>query len=176
MTRPTLTLALLATAPLVAAPLAAQTITTPPNAPHTSTWSAASIARYDKVRVVTIAAPGVRQTCRQPSLTEATLTCKRRLRRPITFNRTDVAAILSPPASDGPLALLMGGWLALGGGTIYGGILLAGVALAGGIPVILLGSFIVITTPVLALGADGDRPETLLYQNTNTPLTIQVGH
>ena len=53
---------------------------------------------------------------------------------------------------------------------------LRGVALAGGIPVILLGSFIVITTPVLALGADGDRPETLLYQNTNTPLTIQVGH
>ena len=178
MTRFALTFALLA-----AAPLAAQTPTQPatPLPPLTdalrpAAWSAATLAGHGKVRVVTLAAPGRRQTCTQPELSETTLTCKRHFHKFTLYNQADVAAILSPPTSDKALLLTMGGWLASSGGIIYGGVLLTGVALAGGIPVIVLGAVLALVTPVIALGADGDSPEMLLYQKPGTPLTITVGH
>jgi hypothetical protein len=153
----------------------AQQTTTPPSPVRPanktpSVWPEArwSLPNPNKVNVVTLTRPGVRQKCKVIDLTEDTLTCaSSHHRAPTAYKSEDIAALIDPPNHADRNAQL---------------------AIAAVDAVFLAASFFVPLAPSIILRVvtgilfeglawvdeDDRNNESLLYQRPNTPLTIKL--
>ena len=170
-TRPLLALAFSAT--LLATPVFAQEFLIPqaPDPAAIPSWPVT--VPGDEVLVITVAEPGKRHSCKVKSLTAQALTCSRSLGRdPIVYAPDQVEALISPRSHSlwWVQSLLAAG---IGGGIMYGAVLLNPISEAAAITVGIIAAFVIISSPVYSLDAE-DTPDRLLFLRPGHTLAVEL--
>ena len=169
-----LLLAFACSVPLLCAPAFAQDFFVPQNPDPAAIPSWPVTVPADKVFIVTLAQPGVRNACKVKSLTAQALTCSRSLgRKPVVYRAEQVEALLNPHDADyAGLAALS--FLGAGGAIIYCATLLNPVTLAGAIVVGIFGGLIAATAGAFAIGDNTDHSDHLLYLAPGHTLSVKL--
>ncbi len=170
-TRPLLALAFSAT--LLATPLFAQEFLIPQRPDPAAIPSWPVTVPLDEVLVVTVAEPGKRHSCKVKSLTAQALTCSRSLGRdPVVYEPEQVEALISPRSHSHAWvqALLAAG---IGGGIMYGAVLLNPISEAAAVTVGIIAAFVIISSPMYALDGD-DTPDSLLFLQPGHTLSVAL--
>lgn len=127
----------------------------------------------DEVLVVTARQPGVRHTCKVKALTAQALTCSRSLgRKPIVYQPEQVEALISPRSHTHAWmqALLAA---SIGGGIMYGAVLLNPITEAGAVTVGIIAAAVILTSPIYT--EDGQNtPDRLLYLAPDHKLSVAL--
>ena len=133
-------------------------------------WPApTSHSDYGLLEVITVSGPGIRHPCRVHSISTDAITCGIGFaRKPVRYQRDNVAALVYAPDHSGE-HLSIGLISVAVAGTVASSIFLPPLAaVAIGVPSIYFSLF-------SAMFADSDHfNEDLLYQRSNTPLTIHL--
>jgi len=136
-------------------------------------WPAATryASQGHKLAIVTIAKPGIRQSCNVGEITEDSIVCRAVHHKKITYQRDEIASIIDPPSHSERNIMLIP-------------IVLLAASLAGSFFVPLAWSItlrIVAGLSLCVFGADGigaagtdHNNDILIYQRPNTPLTIHL--
>jgi len=171
---------------LIALPTLAYGQTTPPAAASnpnffTSTpeiWpSQRGKKDYDPIDVVTVSQPGVRHSCSVPTLTKDTIVSSRFARKPIIYQRDDVAALLLRPRHPDRNSLIAS--LVFTAACIASSFFVpsVGVAIllraAAGLPYVIVISVALFTSALDDDGSDHNN-DFLLYQKSGVPLTVTL--
>ena len=148
----------------------------PPSTPRSNTFRGAMALgpTQGKLYVVTFAHPKQEQACRIQSFKEDQLVCSRnRGHAPVVYRAQDVAALITPGVHSGILPTFLG-VVGAGAGAITGAVFLASVTIAGAVAVAVAGGFLLLLSTCVAMGADSDNPDSVLYLAPGQQLQVKL--
>ena len=168
-----LLLQLACSAALLAAPAFAQEFLIPqaPDPAAIPSWPIT--VPGDQVLVVTVAEPTKRHACKVQSLTAQALTCTRSLgREPVVYTPEQVAALISPRSHSHAWvqSILAAG---IGGGILYGAVLLNPISEAAAVTVGIIAAVVILTSPMYAFDGQ-DTPDRLLFLQPGQTLAVEL--
>jgi hypothetical protein len=115
------------------------------------------------VFLVTLAEPRRRQKCHVLTDDDGQIECSRHFgKKPTIYQRTGLLAVLRPPFHDHSLLISLIP-LSIGGGIIWGAVVLSSITIVGAVPVAMVGSVVVLIGLMAGTFQDPDQPEVVLY-------------
>ena len=173
---------LLATALLFATTLTAtaqstkaptQTILAGPRPRTVADWPVATRSASDDhvLAIVTIARPGIRQSCKVDEITEDAIVCRSNHHKKITYQRDEIAALIEPPSHHERNIMLVP--VALMAVSLVGSFF---VPLAFSIAMRVFAAVCFSAFGAMGIGAAANdhNNDILIYQSPDTPLTVKL--